>query len=168
MTVTAEMPAPKVKRVFEFRIDMGRFDVDAALILCIDPRWWNPIGENSASAIMKFAKAKGWSFVPLTEAGGIQLLASGGSKVAVRKEAMLQRIEQELGLHHPKVLGLSVHRDCGGYGYAEAFGNDPVKENARLYEDLWKAKNILEEKFGARARIELYVFDEHGVEEVSF
>lgn len=164
----AEMPAPKVKRVLEFHIEMKHFDVDAALILCIDPRWWNPATANPSAMIVEFVKAKGWSFVPLTEAGGIKLLVSGDPKDAVLKQAMFQRIEQEIELHHPKVLGLTVHRDCGGYGYAEGFDHDPGKENARLYGDLWKAKNVLEEKFGTRARTELYIFDGKGVEEVSF
>jgi hypothetical protein len=164
----AEMPTPKVKRVLEFHIEMKHFDVDVALIVCIDPRWWNSVDHNPSCTIVEFMKGKGWSFVPLTEAGGIKLLISDDPKDAVRKEAMFRRIEQEIGLHHPKVLGITVHRDCGGYGYVEAFGNDPEKETARLYEDLWRAKNMLEEKFGNRAKTELYIFDGKGVEEVSF
>ncbi len=169
MTVMAAMPTPNVKRVLKLPIDTKHFDaVDIALLLCIDPRWWNPIGKNAVSTIVEFAKAKGWSFVPLTEAGGIKLLASDDPNDAVRKEAMFQRIGQEIGLHHPKALGLTVHRDCGGYGYSKEFGNDPEKESAALYEDLWKSKNVLEAKFGAKVKIELYVFDGEGVEEVSF
>lgn len=164
------MPEPKTKRVLKFPIDPQHIKkVHAALLCCIDPRWWNKIGKNPISAIQAFADAKGWVIVPLTEAGGIKLLVSDDPKDAVRKEALLQRIEEDLEvLHHPEILALSVHRDCGANGYSKAFGNDSEKEGGHLYEDLWRAKYLLEEKFGSKARIELYIFDAEGVEEVSF
>jgi hypothetical protein len=166
--MTALMLEPKIEKVLEFPIDSAHMLVDATIILCIDPRWWNRIGKNPISAVQAFADAKGWAFVPLNKAGGIKVLASRNPADDARKRVFLSEIEEELGLHHPKILAITVHRDCGGYGYAKAFGNDADRENERLYGDLLEAKSVLEEKFGSRVRIELYVFDAKGAEQVSF
>lgn len=158
------MPAPKIKRVLNFRIDPSHLKIDACILVCIEPRLWNKIGGNSVSAMQAFADAKGWKFVPLTIAGGVKTLVSDNPDDLAQKEAQLWRINQELDLHKPGIIALSVHRDCGAYGYPK----DPEKESETLYTDLWKAKVLVEERFGSRARLELYVFDADGVEEISF
>ena len=160
---------PAITRVLNFPIDPTHMTaIDGALFCCIDPRWWNPIGGNTKSTVQAFVEMKGWKFVPLTEAGGIKVLASEDPADAAEKESVLKRIEQEIGLHHPKVLGLSGHRDCGGYGYSKAFGNDFEKEGDQLHADLWKAKEAVEARIGSATVIELYLFDEKGVESVVF
>ncbi len=90
---------------------------------------------------------------------------------------------RELGLHKPPILALTAHRDCGAYGYFDAFGNDAKKENERLYADLEKASAVVEKRLGEereKARCEsrsdghlhpkheFYVFDLEGVEQVKF
>ncbi len=161
------MTQSRFDRVMSYPIDPTHIGADATLVVCIDPRWWNALGTNPLSLIQAFINAKRWTCVPLTEAGGVKLLASEDPADAIRKEVLLQRIEQELGLHHPGILALSVHRDCGAYGYAKAFGNDPDHENDRLVADLMSARKICDERFGSRARIELYIYDAEGVEEVN-
>lgn len=157
-----------MNRVLELSIDPSHISADAALICCIDPRWWNKIGGNTTSIMDAFVAMKGWNkFVPLTVAGGIKVLVSEDAADTAAKESLLARIDQEISLHHPGVLALSVHRDCGGYGYSAAFGNDAEKESERLYKDLSAAKRLLSERLGPGVALELYVFDEKGVEQVS-
>jgi len=162
------MPVPRRVRIVNHSIDPRHGDADACLNVCIDWRWWNPIGKNLRSTIEEFRIKKNWRFVPIDEAGGAKLLASDDPADAPRKNALLQRIEQELGLHHPGILALSVHRDCGAYGYFKAFDNDHEQEDSRLIGDLYKAKQICEQRFGARVRIECYIFDAEGVEDIIF
>jgi len=160
---------PNLTRVLEFSIDPTHMTaIDGALFCCIDPRYWNPIGENTKSTVQAFVEMKGWKFVPLTEAGGIKVLASDNPYDAAERESALRRIEQEVGLHHPKVVALSAHWDCGGYGYSKAFGNDPEQESDRLSADFLKAKEAVAARIGSAAIIELYLFDERGVQLVSF
>lgn len=158
-----------MNRIVDLPIDPTHISADAALVCCIDPRWWNKIGGNTTSIMEAFVSAKGWNkFVPLTVAGGIKVLVSENPADVSAKESLLARIDQEISLHHPKILALSVHRDCGGYGYSTAFGNNAEKESERLYQDLSSAKQILSERLGSAVTFELYIFDEKGVEEVSF
>ena len=166
------MKPSKVVRVLEFRINAAHItNADVAIVCCIDPRWWKPyeFEGNRISSVQAFLNTKGWEdSVPLTEAGGIKVLVSNDPADVACREVLFARIEQELGLHHPRVLAISVHRDCGAYGYTKAFGNDEGSESARLYADLWQAKQLLEPRFGSRAKLEFYVFDAEGVEEISF
>ena len=169
MVSTMTMAEPKVERIVRFPIDATHTkSIDAAIVVCIDPRWWNKRGGNSISSVQALVDAKAWTFVPLSEAGGIKVIASDDPADADRRETLLARIEQEIGLHHPRILALTVHRDCGAYGYAKAFNNDAERENDRLYGDLQRAQEVLMPLFGSRARIEFYVFDAEGIEQVSF
>lgn len=158
-----------VTRILDLPINPEHITADAALVCCIDPRWWNSIGNNSKSIMQAFIDEKGWKkFVPLTVAGGIKVLVSEDPADKAAKESLLSRIDQEISLHHPKVLALSVHRDCGGYGYSTAFGNNPEKESDRLSEDLLMAQQMLRERIGPDVAVELYIFDEKGVEFIEF
>jgi len=155
------------KRVFEFSIPKDHIKVDVAFIGCIEPRFWNPAPGNGLSTIDAFMQDKGWEYTPLTEAGGIKVLVSDDPHDAAQKESLLFRIAQELRLHHPPIIAASVHRDCGGYGYSVAFGNDAGREGERLNADLRKAHNLLKARFGSRVeQILLFIFDFEGVEEV--
>ncbi|HEY5220570.1 MAG TPA: hypothetical protein VIJ29_00250 [Candidatus Paceibacterota bacterium] len=160
---------PRVALVFKHSINPDHLMIDIALILCIEPRFTNPIGENERSTADAFIKSKNWKCVYLPRAGGAKILASEDPADAPKKAAFLADIEQEIGLHHPERLGLSVHMDCGGYGYSKTFGNDLAKERAVLLGDLKKAGVLLGEKFGARVKeILFYVFTFDGVEEIYF
>jgi hypothetical protein len=157
------------KRIFTFPIPADHIEVDVAFIGCIEPRLWNPHPDNGLSTIDAFMRDQGWTFVPLTVAGGIKVLVSDNPADAAEKESLFFRIDQELNLHHPKIIAASVHEDCGRYGYSVAFGNDPDKEGERLQNDLRKAEEILRAKFGSRIEeIRLFIFDFEGVEEVEF
>jgi hypothetical protein len=160
---------PIVRKTSEFHIDSAHIQsVDAALICCIDPRWWKP-GEDGRSAIDKFVTTRGWqTFVPLTEAGGIKVLASENPADAARRETLFSRIEQELGLHNPKILACAVHRDCGAYGYAKAFGSAEA-ESVRFWEDLEKAAQALQTRFGDHLPpLQFYIINADGSEEIVF
>lgn len=163
---------PSITTIVEFPIDTAHIkNVDVAIVCCIDPRWWRLYQHNGnfVSSIQALLNTKGWKTnVPLTEAGGIKVLVSGDPADRERCETLLARIEQEIGLHHPRILAVSVHRDCGAYGYAAVFDNDEARENERLYGDLWRAKEILDARFGARVTIEFYIFDAKRVEQVLF
>lgn len=163
----ALMPTPHIERILHFKIDpTHNFVVEAALVLCIDPRFWGIDKNREISTITAFLREKGWEnkFVPLTAAGGIKTLVSGSPD---ERDSLLGRIEQEIKLHHPKVLAIAVHRDCGGYGYSKNFSSAEA-ESAQLYGDLWKAHQLLDERFGSKAKLEAYVFDDLGVERVSW
>jgi len=162
------MPEPRYARFLEHPIDPRHGRADACHIVCIDWRWWNPIGENPTATIGAFWKKKQWVTVPIDAAGGAKLLASDDPADELLRSALVKRVHQELGLHHPHILALSVHRDCGAYGYSAAFDGDAEKEAKRLSEDLWKAKQWCEKEFGASVRVECYIFDARGVEEVLF
>ncbi|GEM_PF-2752112 len=168
-TLMVEMPKPKKTRVLDFPIDPAHVKaVDAAILICIEPRYWNKVGNNPCSTLQAFVDMKRWKFVPLSIAGGVKTLVSDDPADALQREAQFARIAQEIELHRPRILSLTVHRDCGAYGYSKAFGNDPDREEARLDADLWRAKNVVEDKFGSQVRVELYAFDENGVVAVEF
>ena len=154
------------ERIFSFPISAEHVQVDVAFIGCIEPRFWNAHPENGLSTIDAFMRDQGWTFVPLTSAGGIKVLVSENPADVPQKESLLFRIGQELDLHHPRIIAASVHKDCGAYGYSAAFDNDTAKESNQLQEDLRKAEDILKEKFGSRVEeIRLFTFDFEGVEE---
>lgn len=162
------MPTPNIERIVKLHIENDHAPADAAVLLCIDPRFWAKDPEGK-SIIQSLIEAKGWKkWVPLTEAGGIKLLVSEDSADQGRQKALLERIEEELKLHHPKVLLLTVHRDCGKYGYSKAFNNDAQVENDRLYGDLWKAEQLLKTKFAGQVEIQSCVIDLDGAESVAF
>ena len=158
----------KVKRVLDVAVDPAHIkSVDAAIILCIDPRWWKK-QVNGSSAVEAFVRAMGWeSYVPLTEAGGFKVLVSDDPMDASRRATLLERIDEEIHLHDPKELAFSLHRDCGKYGYLAAFGGDTTKETERLHDDIRKARTLLAERYPAR-KIAFYIFDVEGVEQVDF
>lgn len=160
----------RTKRILEHRVGSDHdLKIDIAMVLCIEPRFWNAISGNVDSTINALVRSERWAFVPLVEAGGVKVLASDDVRDVAERESLLFRVEQELGIHHPEQLGISVHRDCGGYGYRKAFNNDEKKENDRLYGDLEKARIILDGRFGHRVKkIRSFVFDFDGVEEVTF
>ena len=168
--MTTTMPRPRLVRFLKYSIDPTHGPADVCHIMCIDWRWWNPIGKNPKAVIVEFWAKKGWKAVPIDAAGGIKLLADTPDNPTdeILRAGLVARVHQELGLHHPHILAISVHRDCGGYGYSKAFGNDYQKETDRLCEDLWTAKQFCEKEFGAKVRVECYIFDTEGVEEVLF
>src|SRR5665213_633335 len=130
MIPVMEMEAiePRATLIFNHPIDPAHIKVDLALIVCIEPRIWNTPGQDGRSTIESFKHDKRWNMVFITEAGGIAIIASDDPSTAERRSALFARVEQEIGLHNPERLGLSVHLDCGAYGYSKAFGNDDARE----------------------------------------
>lgn len=154
--------------VFQYPISPDHIEVDISLVLCIEPRFTNPIGRNDRSTADAFMRSKNWKCVYLPQAGGAKVLASDDPAHKAEKDAFLARIDQEIGLHHPKRLGASVHLDCGAYGYSKAFG-DMEKERTTVLHDLEKAGALLRERFGPRVgAFVFYLFTFEGVEEVRF
>lgn len=173
----------RTERVVRVAIPTEHINADAAIVACIDPRWWNAFNGNGTGGVQALAAARNWKYVPLTIAGGVKVLASAEASDAAENESILSRIVQELGLHKPRILALTAHRDCGAYGYFSAFGNDADKETSRLHADLARAREVVEKRLEverAKAKTEgrpdghlypayeFYVFDAHGVEQITF
>ncbi len=166
----ASVPQAKLHTVLNTTVPPEHVKADVAIVCCIEPRLHNRLEHRPLPLIDKFAQEQGWQvYVPLTEIGGVQVLASEDPKDHIRKEALLQRIEKEIEIHHPPVISLTLHTDCGAYGYSKAFGFASNKEEAQLCHDLWLARITVQKRIGDAVPIRQHIIGVNGVaKEVSF
>ncbi len=140
------------KRIFDFPIPADHEKVDAIIVCCTNPRFWNPARGNGLSSIDAFARDQILNFVPITETGGIRILASEKTEDVDRQRSLIHRLAKALDRYHPHVLLATACHDSV----------EPLDER-QLSDDFWKAKKILEREFGSRVELQFFIFDLDGV-----
>jgi hypothetical protein len=151
----------ELKKAISFDIDPSHYnlsDEGAVVVWCFDDRL-NKVGH---SMLDELIKNKGWEHKDLvTEPGGAKLLASENADDAAEKQSLLNRIKSGIALHHAKTVILSVHVDCGAYGYSKSFTDGA--EDQKLANDLRHAEEFIRKEVPADTTIESYVVEMDGL-----
>jgi hypothetical protein len=142
-------------------IDPTHYDLGnggAVIVWCFDDRF-NKIGSSMLDALVK---SNGWEHKDLiTEPGGVKVLASEDPRDTAEKQSLLNRIKSGIRLHHANTIILSVHIDCGAYGYSKSFSDGT--EEYKLASDLTRAEELLKKEISPDITIESYILKMDGL-----
>ncbi len=132
-----------MKFPFSFK---GEHHCETAVLHCVDFRF-----RDEQNAFLNLIGIRHYDIWTLP--GGVKKIADGNANDFL---ADLQKVS--CGLHAVKKLVLINHADCGAYGGRRAFENSGV-ERVRQYEDLRKARNIIQEEIGSGLEVIIYYCD---------
>jgi hypothetical protein len=150
-----------IKETVSFKVNPSHYDLSgggAVIVWCFDDRF-NEVGNSILDA---FIEKMDWRHKDLvTEPGGARVLASKEASDAAERRSLLNRIKSGIKLHNAKTVVLSVHIDCGGYGYSKSFPNG-TEEN-KLASDLIDAENFIRKDIPEDTNIESYIVKMDGL-----
>jgi hypothetical protein len=137
--------------VLPFESSNEEYVADACVFLCFDDRMWRLRKE--------LIKKRGFKNVDLVlVAGSIKALA--GDNPAAR-DFLLDQIDVSRRLHHTKEVILTLHIDCGAYGFSKSFPN--LDAEYRHHEaELTKAKAVVNERF-PNLKVSCFIADFDGL-----
>lgn len=114
----------------------GVHSCEAVVLACIDFRFW----KETAQFVEQKLGIASYDFPKLP---GAAKAINEGSEGDITQLCLSVPCD----LHHVEKIVIINHSDCGAYGGAKAFGNDPGKEQAFHEEELKKAREILKGKY---------------------
>lgn len=114
---------------------MNTHTCEAVVLHCIDFRFRKILNEFLTSRF-----PQGYDLISVV--GGVKRLISD----LPENNFILEQLEISDKLHHPPVVILIQHEDCGAYGGSKAFANFDEELNAQKSE-LAKAEQILKKEF---------------------
>lgn len=143
-----------MEQIVSAKTNLHHYIADACVVWCFDDRF--------TGLLEKFIAAKGWEHVDLVKvAGGAKGLASPANNA--EREYLLDQIAKSIKLHHPPLIVLMVHADCGAYG--KKFDKPGDEENfyaGELEKSESAVRNFLLQN-GAAAKVEKYFADFSGL-----
>lgn len=118
---------------FPFPFKKGEHDCEAAVIFCVDFRFWRET--------LNFLQEE-------LKLDSFDLWTTPGCAKGILDEASGQIIKEKIkavsaGLHHIKKIILVNHADCGAYGGRQAFPSIEEEKQTHL-QDLTKAREMLQ------------------------
>lgn len=143
-----------MNRIIFHKTSRQHYKADAVIVWCFDDRF--------SELTNKLTKENGWRQIDLIKiAGGAKELATDGE--TAEKRFLADQIAKSIALHHPAVIALMVHADCGAYG--KSF--DDSKSEADFYAaELVKAEVNLKTflgEFDISLPIKKYLADFEGI-----
>jgi hypothetical protein len=129
------MATPKEELLFSFQSPREHYVADACVLWCFDDR--------VRGILDPFIKFLGFKHVDVVDLdGGAKALAGEDSP---DRASLMRRLDASIRLHGTKMVVLTLHVDCGGYGYSKAFA-DAEAEYAHHREELARARDFVKQK----------------------
>lgn len=151
----------RTEKIISFDINPTHYDLSdngAVIVWCFDSR----LNQTSHSALDVLIRENSWDYKDLiTEPGGAKILASANETDSAEKQSLLDRINSGIRLHHAKRVLLTVHIDCGAYGYSRSFAEGA--EEDKLIHDLTQAGEFLNGKIPQDVAVELWLVKMDGL-----
>ena len=141
-----------MERIIKKAVDMEHYLTDACIVWCFDDRF--------SSLLTKIIKERKMKHIDLVKiAGGAKPLAGKGG---AERDFLISQIAASVKLHHPPILILMTHSDCGAYNLK--FRNS--SEEIEFYtSELSRARETAVKSF-PNLKVETLFADANGVVEV--
>jgi hypothetical protein len=137
-------------KVIKYKSPRKHYQADACIVWCFDDRF--------SGTLENFVRLRKFRNFDLIKIGGGAKALTGGSGKFTQK-FVLDQIKTSLRLHHPPLVILMTHSDCGAYGGLAAFDNDPRLERKKHRAFLVEARKILRRNLPRSVKIETVFAD---------
>lgn len=125
-------------KIFHFDAEPAPYAADAAVLTCFDQR--------IRTTVNKFLQRQGILRPDMVViAGGAKTLASPRNDF--ERDFILEQMRMSILLHKTQRAYLICHSDCATYGGLAAFQNDRAVEAEHHWQELQRAKALLQERF---------------------
>jgi len=140
-------------KIFHFDSAPDPYVADAAVLTCFDQR--------IRTTVNKFLQRRGILRPDMVViAGGAKTLASPRNDF--ERDYILEQMRMSILLHKSQRAYLICHSDCATYGGLAAFKNDPKAEADHHWQELQRAKALLQERF-PELQVECFFVNFEGV-----
>ena len=143
--------------ILKYKSPKGHYRADVCIVWCFDARF--------GKLFKRFVSTRKFRhYDVIAVGGGAKSFTDTGDKIG--REFLLRQVETSAKLHHPPLVVLMTHSDCGAYGGLRAFGDDQAVERKRHEGYLRAAKNFLCRKLPRSVKIETVFADFNGLHSV--
>ncbi|MES2953616.1 MAG: carbonic anhydrase [Patescibacteria group bacterium] len=148
----------RVQKIFDYPSSMGHYDADVCTFRCFDDRF--------TRATEELERAQGWTHHVdriVRPGGAKRLICDDPSDPTIDAASCLDDMQLSVKLHHPKVIAIFLHQECGAYGDAMPKEHDKALEFIAV--ELRRARETIEES-GLPCRIRTFAAMFDGIREI--